>query len=489
MKKIAFAAVALLFLLAVHAHAQDIPEPKGFVNDFANIIADDIKVRIDSSLRSYERATTIEMAIVSVPSLEGRTVEDYTIALANKWGVGKKSNNGLVILVAPEERKWRIEVGYGLEPYLTDAAAKRIGEGSFKELFRQKKYGEGIEKAVQRIQEELGSVSWQIREEERVRKQEEDNRIAARNMEVLLSVFFFLLALAALGSLTWFIVKYFMNKAERKRRMATAIEELETKIEKHILRCEALEGLDPKLAKSAMGKLKNFRDATPALKRYCAAKKHEDGMRRLSEQEEGVRDAVKVLFEKERCREYVVKSAGRFFKMKKEAWRQIKSATDSFSTLMKEAPKTVWGKYGTFTAEVHEAFEKGRKEINKASDLAEKKDYLAAEKAAVSAMQRAESALSLLNALCKEYEEWKEAKKEGEKRFMDASDEKKKEMKEKCEENGVMNWILIVALITSEESNGYKSSYSSPSYSSSSDSSSGSFGGGSFGGGGASGGW
>src|SRR5579864_9056663 len=96
-------------------------KPQGYVSDFADILAPDVKNELRAMLGETERQTSAEIALVTVPSLDGETVEEYANRLFKEWGVGKKgADNGVLVLVAPSERRIRIEVGYGLEPVLPD---------------------------------------------------------------------------------------------------------------------------------------------------------------------------------------------------------------------------------------------------------------------------------------------------------------------------------------------------------------------------------
>lgn len=135
---------------------EPLPEPRGFVNDFANIIPDDVEKRIEQTLRDYRAKTTNEITVVTVTSLNGESIEQYTIRLAEKWKVGKKGkDNGVILLIAKEDRKLRIEVGYGLEGVLTDAKAKLIIERVIAPEFKQGNFVAGIEKGVAQIMKTL----------------------------------------------------------------------------------------------------------------------------------------------------------------------------------------------------------------------------------------------------------------------------------------------------------------------------------------------
>ena len=114
---------ALLLLLSAAAY----PEPVGFVNDFAEVLSTSQREKLESRLRAYEKATTVEVAVAIVPSLEGETLEDYARGLFRAWGIGKADkNNGVLILVAHQERRVRIQTGYGVESELTNDEAAAI---------------------------------------------------------------------------------------------------------------------------------------------------------------------------------------------------------------------------------------------------------------------------------------------------------------------------------------------------------------------------
>jgi uncharacterized protein len=129
--------------------AQTFPEPQGHVNDFASLLSAQGKQQLEDQLSRLEQETTIEIAVVTVNSLEGTTVEDYANRLFEKWGIGKKGkDNGVLLLVAKEERKVRIEVGYGLEAVLTDSRAGRILDNDVVPQFKQGNYEKGITDGV-----------------------------------------------------------------------------------------------------------------------------------------------------------------------------------------------------------------------------------------------------------------------------------------------------------------------------------------------------
>jgi uncharacterized protein len=124
------------------------------VNDFAGVLPAPVRAELDALLRRTAEATSAEIAVATVPSLAGMTVEEYAAGLFEQWGIGKKAtDNGVLILVAPNDRAMRIEVGYGLEPVLPDGLAGEIVRSEFLPAFREGDYPRGIRRGVGRIVE------------------------------------------------------------------------------------------------------------------------------------------------------------------------------------------------------------------------------------------------------------------------------------------------------------------------------------------------
>src|SRR5216684_4028836 len=141
--------LGLLFLVSFTA-AEDIKQirPTGYVTDLAGVIGAETKARLETLCAEVEQKTGAQIAIVTVGSLEGESVENYAVDLYKQLGVGsKKENRGVLLLVAPNERKYRIEVGYGLEPVINDARAGDAGRAMVPFL-RQREYGKAAEVAA-----------------------------------------------------------------------------------------------------------------------------------------------------------------------------------------------------------------------------------------------------------------------------------------------------------------------------------------------------
>src|SRR5438105_3505137 len=126
-------------------------KPQGYVSDFAHVIDPTGRAQLESYCAAVEHATGAEIALVTIPSLQGEPVEDVANTLFRGWGVGKKGKNeGVLLLLAVAERKSRLEVGYGLEPLIPDGFAGSVLR-EMRPSLRQQKYGEALKAAAETI--------------------------------------------------------------------------------------------------------------------------------------------------------------------------------------------------------------------------------------------------------------------------------------------------------------------------------------------------
>lgn len=138
------------------AHAKLPERPAGPVYDGASIIPDDVEAGIDAKLRALSKDTGKTLVVATVPSLDGLEVEEYAVELFETWGIGDaEKDEGALILVAPTERRTRIEVGLGSEGVLPDALAGRIIEQQMVPQFRAGNYGGGIAAAADAVSAQL----------------------------------------------------------------------------------------------------------------------------------------------------------------------------------------------------------------------------------------------------------------------------------------------------------------------------------------------
>jgi uncharacterized protein len=145
-------AYLLALLLVNSAAALDVPALKGRVNDYAGLMPRDRAAALEGRLEQFENSTGHQIAVLTVPSLDGDTIEDFGIHVADAWKIGKKGfDNGAILIVAQKEHRLRIEVGYGLEGVLPDAIANRIIQEQIIPRFRDGDFAGGIETGVDAI--------------------------------------------------------------------------------------------------------------------------------------------------------------------------------------------------------------------------------------------------------------------------------------------------------------------------------------------------
>jgi len=123
-------------------------KPEGFVSDFAKVIDPASRSQLEAYAGTVQRATGVQLALVTIPSLEGEPIEDVANTIARAWGVGQKGKNeGILLLLAVQDRKSRLEIGYGLEPILPDGLAGSVLR-EMRPALRQQAYGEALRAAA-----------------------------------------------------------------------------------------------------------------------------------------------------------------------------------------------------------------------------------------------------------------------------------------------------------------------------------------------------
>ena len=138
--------------LAIAQNIPPRPNPPRLVNDFADVLSADQEARLEQKLVAYDDSTSNQIAIVTIRTLEGYPIEEYSLKILRDWGIGNKTtNNGALILAVIDDRQIRIEVGYGLEGAIPDITANQIIRNDIAPSFRSENYYEGFEKASESI--------------------------------------------------------------------------------------------------------------------------------------------------------------------------------------------------------------------------------------------------------------------------------------------------------------------------------------------------
>jgi uncharacterized protein len=150
------AAYVIIFLaLAVASRSEPVSQlkPTDYVNDFSHVLDPTTIAQLDDICRQIDEKAHAQIAVVTIKSLDGSDIESYAADLYKKWGIGSKATNrGVLILLATQERRYRTEVGYGLEPILPDGKVGGFGREAVP-LLRQNDYSGAISLMVSRVAE------------------------------------------------------------------------------------------------------------------------------------------------------------------------------------------------------------------------------------------------------------------------------------------------------------------------------------------------
>lgn len=220
MKRILTLFVILLF---TKLQASEIPKPifNSYVHDFADVLTTEQEAQLQSQLVQLKQKYTIETAIVTIPSTGDVVVDDYTLELGREWGVGGKSNNGLVILTAINDRKWRVEVGYGLEGDLPDITTKQLAQEYLVPEFKEGDYYEGFSNLITQIDLKLDPEAKAIAEAEELKQAELWKEQKAKVMNFLIYFFQFVIFGLVVFSI-WYYIKQRKKKKEKELERAKA---------------------------------------------------------------------------------------------------------------------------------------------------------------------------------------------------------------------------------------------------------------------------
>lgn len=147
MKRLLFVFL-LLFPLVTYAYTSP-GKPAGLVSDFAGLLSPSTRDTLEQTLRAYEQNTGRQIAVATISELKDETIETYAVRLFAEWGIGQKGkDNGALFLISKNDRRMRIEVGYGLEGDLTDIESKKIIDNVVTPYFKESNFDGGVSAAV-----------------------------------------------------------------------------------------------------------------------------------------------------------------------------------------------------------------------------------------------------------------------------------------------------------------------------------------------------
>lgn len=211
-----FSAWLGLLLVACAASALEVPYLSGRVNDLAGLLDEATRERLEQKLARLEQATGAQVAILIIPSLEGESLEDFSHRVASTWQLGQKGkDDGVLFLIAKNDRKMRLEVGYGLEATLTDATSRRILDNLVRPRFRAGDFAGGIEAGIEAVARVIQGQALPEEAQKSPRKGT-GGELGILGMVFFLGIFLFvvgtfsLLALFSSGCQSWFLYLFLL---------------------------------------------------------------------------------------------------------------------------------------------------------------------------------------------------------------------------------------------------------------------------------------
>jgi uncharacterized protein len=217
MKKIIF----ILLLISNIVNAQTFPEHVGLVTDDASIFSITERNLLENKLRDYEKRTSIEIAIVTIKTLGEYDIESYANKLFKKWGIGKKGiNNGLLLLISMKEHKFRVEVGYELEEYITDGFSKLTSENYAKPHFKNKEYYTGFNQVLDIFISKIGNETLKERKDYKAQLKLIEVKKSEDNKKTFLNILLFIGILIIIG----FVIYHLIERKKRKQSLLDAID-------------------------------------------------------------------------------------------------------------------------------------------------------------------------------------------------------------------------------------------------------------------------
>jgi uncharacterized protein len=217
--------IGVVFALPFHGERiEDLPKPQNYVSDFAHVLSPEAEERLNAFCAQVDRRANAQIAVVTIHTLDGDDIDDYTSRLEEKWGVGKKgSDRGVILLFAIQDRKRRIEVGYGLEGILPDGRVGDIGREMVPYL-REGNYDQAISLGVSQIANVIAAdanVTLNAPQQAPIPVHRHANNSGIGSLIVVLIFFFvvfLLLARLGGGGLLGFLLGMFLGNVSSGRR-------------------------------------------------------------------------------------------------------------------------------------------------------------------------------------------------------------------------------------------------------------------------------
>lgn len=189
----------LLVIISSAVFTREVPKLQGRINDYANILISADEANLENLLKQIEISTSSQIALLTIPSLEGENLESYSLKVAEQWGLGQKDrDNGILLLVAMQEKQIRLEIGYGLEPIMTDAKSGYIIREVIVPEFQKGNFYQGIASGLL-MTGQIITKDYDISEEELAAYQKQQTKSKKPQLPVGFLIFLFMMVFGGLG--------------------------------------------------------------------------------------------------------------------------------------------------------------------------------------------------------------------------------------------------------------------------------------------------
>ena len=189
-----------------------LPQPRHYVEDYANIIGQDYERSLNGVLQELEQKTGAQVIVLTIHTTEGVPIEQYAVELAEKWQLGQKDkDNGLLFVIASQDRRYWSTVGYGLEHFITDQYCGRLGREVLVPHLKQGRFGQGIYETGLQIAQKIASENnVQLSGMPKLRQLPPQQRINPPCCSILPTLFFFFLIIATRGRILFWMLPFML---------------------------------------------------------------------------------------------------------------------------------------------------------------------------------------------------------------------------------------------------------------------------------------
>jgi uncharacterized protein len=189
----------LAVLLTTSLFSLKVPKLKGRINDYANILIAGDEVNLENMLRQTEHNTSSQIVLLTIPSLEDENLESYSLKVAEQWQIGQgELDNGILLLIAIDEKQIRLEVGYGLESIITDVKAGYIIRNYIVPEFKKGNFYQGIANGLL-ITSQIINQEFDISDEELAKYQKDETKSKKPQLPIGFLIFLFMMLFGGIG--------------------------------------------------------------------------------------------------------------------------------------------------------------------------------------------------------------------------------------------------------------------------------------------------